>query len=146
MIRAVVDINILLSAVVAPLGAPRRIVLGWEAGAFAPIVSQGMRDVRDEKLRLRRIVQRYHLTDDDRDWIQGLLRDFAENTAIADEDVAVVTGDPEDDYVLATVRLSQADYLVTGDKGLLALDSHEGTQIVSPRDFLNILERAAEEP
>jgi predicted nucleic acid-binding protein len=51
-----------------------------------------------------------------------------------------VTGDPEDDYVLATARLARADYLVTGDKGLLALVRDEGTAIVSPRQFMELLD------
>jgi predicted nucleic acid-binding protein len=52
----------------------------------------------------------------------------------------VVTGDPEDDYVLAAVRLGRADYLVTGDHGLLALREYAGAKIVGPREFVTILE------
>jgi uncharacterized protein len=41
--------------------------------------------------------------------------------------------DAADQQVLATVRVSQADYLITGDKHLLALA--ENYRIVSPADF-----------
>ena len=54
----------------------------------------------------------------------------------------VVTGDPEDDYALATTRLSQVNYLVTGDKKLLGLKDYAGAKIVSPRDFVSIIESA----
>ncbi|MGE3911651.1 MAG: putative toxin-antitoxin system toxin component, PIN family [Chloroflexota bacterium] len=54
--------------------------------------------------------------------------------------MTVVTGDPEDDYVLATARVGSADYLVTGDKELLGLQQFHGTRIVSPREFLFVLE------
>ncbi|MFN8556542.1 MAG: hypothetical protein U0531_04040 [Dehalococcoidia bacterium] len=47
-----------------------------------------------------------------------------------------ITGDPEDDAVLATARLGQVDYLVTGDRGLLALGNHSGVGIIRPRDLL----------
>jgi hypothetical protein len=44
--------------------------------------------------------------------------------------------DRADDFLLALAEAGKADYLVTGDKsGLLALDRHKGTQIVSARDF-----------
>jgi len=36
---------------------------------------------------------------------------------------------------LALAEAGKADYLVTGDKALLALDRHKTTQIVSARDF-----------
>jgi hypothetical protein len=45
--------------------------------------------------------------------------------------------DPHDDYLLATAQAGAADYLVTGGKrDLLALRLHEGTRIVTVRDFL----------
>ena len=51
-----------------------------------------------------------------------------------------MAGDPDDDAVLATTRLSRAEFLVTGDRGLLALSSYEGARIVTPRQFLSILD------
>ena len=48
--------------------------------------------------------------------------------------------DPEDDYLLALSEAGKADYLVTGDKnGLLDLDTHKGTRIISARDFAALL-------
>jgi predicted nucleic acid-binding protein len=47
---------------------------------------------------------------------------------------------PEDDLTLATAVSAEADYLVTGDRQLLALADYEGVQIISPREFLTILE------
>jgi len=44
--------------------------------------------------------------------------------------------DPSDDFLLALCEAGQADYLVTGDKsGLLALDRHKATRIISASDF-----------
>ena len=44
--------------------------------------------------------------------------------------------DPADDFPLALCEAGNADYLVTGDKsGLLALDRHKATRIVSASDF-----------
>ncbi len=43
---------------------------------------------------------------------------------------------PEDDLVLASALSVGADYLITGDKGLLALGPWEGIHIVNPATFL----------
>ena len=44
--------------------------------------------------------------------------------------------DPSDDFLLALSEAGKADYLVTGDKGgLLALNRHKTTTIVSGREF-----------
>lgn len=46
-----------------------------------------------------------------------------------------VCRDADDDEILAAALAAQADCIVTGDKDLLVLNSHEGLEIVSPRDF-----------
>jgi predicted nucleic acid-binding protein len=50
-----------------------------------------------------------------------------------------VATDLADDLVLATAIAGQASFLVTGDKWLLDLESHQDIAIVSPRDFLSFL-------
>lgn len=47
--------------------------------------------------------------------------------------------DPHDNYLLAIAQAGRADFLVTGDKrDLLALRGHEGTRILTVRDFLTM--------
>jgi predicted nucleic acid-binding protein len=48
--------------------------------------------------------------------------------------------DPRDTHLLALATTATADYLVTGDYPLQELGSYGKTQIVSPRDFLALLE------
>lgn len=55
------------------------------------------------------------------------------------DEIPAVTGDPEDDYVLATAHLAGADYLVTGDVKLQNLRSHQQVAIVSPRAFFDLI-------
>jgi predicted nucleic acid-binding protein len=44
--------------------------------------------------------------------------------------------DPADDFLLALSEAGRADYLVTGDKsGLLVLERHKNTRIISASDF-----------
>ncbi len=49
---------------------------------------------------------------------------------------------PEDDLVLAVVASAQADYLITGDRQLQALRSFGPADIVSPVEFIAILDAA----
>jgi putative PIN family toxin of toxin-antitoxin system len=144
MIRAVLDVNVLVSAIIGPLGFSRRVVLACAARRFTAIASEGIYTKLEEKLSLPRIARRYNLsTPEDIRWVQGLLRTEAELVIVPLAERPSVTGDPEDDYVLATARLAQADYLVTGDRDLLDLGQHEGMKIVSPREFAPILEQAS---
>ena len=69
-----------------------------------------------------------------------LLRDFAIHTKLS-IDVQGVASHPEDDPVLATAVSAAADYLVTGDRQLQQLGSYQGVRIVSPREFLTLLDR-----
>jgi predicted nucleic acid-binding protein len=51
--------------------------------------------------------------------------------------VVTASPDPHDNYLLAMAVAGSADFLVTGDKhDLLALKLHEGTKIVTVREFL----------
>lgn len=51
-----------------------------------------------------------------------------------------VTRDPGDDYLITHAVLHAIDYLVTGDKDLLVLGKIAGVSIVSPAEFVNILD------
>lgn len=53
--------------------------------------------------------------------------------------VTALTRDPKDDYLLAYALVGQADYLVTGDHDLLALQHVGDTQIVTTSEFWEIL-------
>jgi predicted nucleic acid-binding protein len=51
--------------------------------------------------------------------------------------VAAVTGDPDDDEILAAAIEADADVLVTGDRThLLPLGEHKGVRIVAPQALL----------
>jgi putative PIN family toxin of toxin-antitoxin system len=47
-----------------------------------------------------------------------------------------VCRDPDDDNILATAISGKCDCIITGDHDLLVLKSHEGLEILSPRDFI----------
>ena len=49
--------------------------------------------------------------------------------------------DADDDVVLATALAGKADVIVTGDDDLLVLKEFRGIRILSPRQFLELLDR-----
>lgn len=51
-----------------------------------------------------------------------------------------IASHPEDDVVLGTALAGRAEYLVTSDKALLRLGTFEGIAIVSPPQFLALIE------
>ncbi len=144
MTTAVLDVNVIVSALLAPRGAPRRVLAAWEAGLFSVASSDGIIAEVEDRLRDPRIGGAYGVTPEDVRWVADLLRTQAEIAAVASNPAVRVTSDPEDDYVLATALACKAEYLVTGDRRMLVLAEYEGTRIVSPREFLEILEQAAQ--
>ena len=93
----------------------------------------------EEKLRNPKIGGAYGVSEADIRWVKALLRTQGEVVIVPPEALIEATGDPEDDYVLATGVVGEAGYLVTGDRGLLALKEHGEVRIVNPRAFLDIL-------
>jgi putative PIN family toxin of toxin-antitoxin system len=47
--------------------------------------------------------------------------------------------DPDDNYLLAHAQAGNAQYLVTGDKPLLALKRHKSTRILTPAALMGLL-------
>jgi len=137
---AVFDVNVIVSAAIAPLGASRKIFDRFRDGYVRVAISSGMIGEVGAKLLAPRISGRYHVTPADADAFVQLLWIQADVVDVPATLIRHVTGDPEDDYVLATCVAGAADYLVTGDKELLALTSHEGVRIVNPRAFAELLE------
>ncbi len=50
-----------------------------------------------------------------------------------------VTRDPKDDAVAACAEEGEAEYIVSGDQYLLVLGEYEGIQVITPRQFVEIL-------
>ncbi|MGH2560319.1 MAG: PIN domain-containing protein [Thermomicrobiales bacterium] len=145
MIRAVLDINVLLSGIVGverETSTPGALVRAWRANRFELVISE----------HIRSGVQR-NLTEEP--YFSGRLspEEVATNlTSLAvDATQAVVTVQvvgvathPEDDLVLSAAVSAGVDYLVTGDHGLQGVGRYQGVRIVSPRAFLDILTEDAE--
>jgi hypothetical protein len=138
MTRAVIDTNVLVSGVIAPHGAPRRVLEAWHAGGFALITSEAIIAEARRVLRYPRICGRYRLTEGDIVAVVDSLRNDAEVVAGLYEVRKSV--DPTDDVFLACALEGRAEYVVSGDAHLLEIGTYQGVLIVTPRQFMAILE------
>jgi uncharacterized protein len=133
-VRAVLDVNVLISALISSAGAPAGIVRQWLEGDFELVVSPALIAEAQRTLALPKLRARIEQADADR-FIE-LLMDRAELVPDPDEPAAIRSTDPGDDYLLALAASAQAP-LVSGDEHLLAL--RDRAPIFSPRDFLEQL-------
>jgi putative PIN family toxin of toxin-antitoxin system len=128
-LRVVLDTNVLVSGLAYPGSIPGHIVTLWLHGGLDVVLS---RYILDEKARVLPRLSRIQLSDNEiRDLIDSLmfLADVIEPNAQQDADLR----DVADQQVLATLRASQAVYLITADRDLLAL--REKYPIVTPAIF-----------
>ncbi len=141
MTVATVDVNVLISALINPRGAPRRIVTAWQAERFTHVTSDHIIATLAAKLTTPDLVRRFPFLPSASRVFLPLLRTQATVVAVLPPAIVPVTGDPEDDAVLATAKLGAADYLVSGDRSLLTLGTYEGVAIIAPRRFMELLDQ-----
>ena len=64
---------------------------------------------------------------------------FVETNSIRDLPSQAAAPDPKDSYLLALAEAGRAEFLVTGDKKLLALKHHQSTRIIAPAAMMEAL-------
>ena len=143
MIRAVLDTNIVVSATIAPAGSPARILALGRSGQFEIVSSSAILTETLRTLQRDRIRRKYQITAVQIEGMRILLEEEASLTPITRQ-VQGIASHSEDDQILATAISAGADYLVTGDDKLQKLGTYQGVTIVSPREFLTILESQPE--
>ncbi len=140
--RAVLDANAIASGVLrygSPASAPGEILRRWLTGSFELVTSESLIiEIERTLLTNPYFAARVNRAAGAR-WV-SLLNELATQTVMT---VAVtgVASHPEDDLVLAAAVSAAVDYLVTGDKQMQRLGNYQGVAIVSPRDFLTVLEQ-----
>ena len=132
--RAVLDPNVLIAALLSPRGAPANIVSRWLAGEFELLVSDVLLAELERALAYPRIRTRV-AADDAADFV-ALLRDGAVR---APDPSTVPRRSPDrgDDYLVALAEHERA-VLVSGDRHLLGLGRE--LPIRTPRQFANALD------
>ena len=136
--RAVLDTNIIVSAVLSPGSPPDSILGASRKEALDLVTSVPLLHELEDVLGRPRIAKRLGWTAEERAFFIAALTDFAVIVA-PKERVQVVKADPADNRVLEAAVAGSADYAVSGDHHLLELGSCEGIPIVTPARFAAIL-------
>ena len=132
--RAVVDVNVLISGVLSAKGASAEILRASRDGLFELVISERLlaelnRALSYPKLRKRIPPEK-----------AAVFANWVRDHGILAEDPArppsVSSRDPDDDYLLA-LAISRRAYLVTGDQDLLVLS--DDLPILSPAQFASKL-------
>jgi putative PIN family toxin of toxin-antitoxin system len=138
VLRAVLDANIYVSALLRPEGPPGQIIerflrdVALEIVLSPTIVEEVLRALAYPKVR--RLMRSTTVPDL---WFEDMvvLADLVSGT----RHLSAVCADPDDDKYIAAAIEGRADFVVTGDRQLLALVEHDGVRIASPRAFLDLL-------
>ena len=141
MIRAVLDVNVIVSGFSAPAGGPAEVVAAWSVGNFELVISEHI--YRGAIRTWSKPYFRARVTPDQVQANLDRLRTQATFVVPVDT-VQGIADDKEDDLVLATAVAGEVPYLVTGDHGFQRVGRYGDIAILSPRAFLDVL--AAEVP
>jgi putative PIN family toxin of toxin-antitoxin system len=138
-IRVVLDTNILVSSLVAEYGPLRQILDAWLEDRYSLVTSLYLVEELIHVLSYPRIAKRVHLDEEELTAIMAALLSKAEVTP-GHLRLPGVTRDPKDDAVVACAKEGDANYIVSGDQDLLVLDEYEGIRVVTPRQFVEVMQ------
>jgi putative PIN family toxin of toxin-antitoxin system len=129
MIRVVLDTNIIVSALLQPLGPSARILLRALNGGLQLFMSGAIYDEYEEVLRRPRLKLKESIVGE----ILAAVR--RKGRWIKSPTIITVCPDPDDDIFVACAAAAKTDYIVTGN--VKDFPSRWGiTVIVTPRQFL----------
>lgn len=133
--RAVLDTNVLISAVIAT-GTPHAVAVSGFEGEYQIVVSVAtLSEFHDTLLKYP---DRFHLTEEEIQKEVEMIRYFAE-FVVPEETIVEVEEDPDDNKFLEAAVAGNVDFLVSGDRHLLEIGIFRGIDIVTPRTFYESL-------
>jgi putative PIN family toxin of toxin-antitoxin system len=136
-VRAILDPNVIISALLSPDGSPARALREWQQGGFELIVSPLLLAELERALAYPKLRRRIDPED------AKALVDWLARAATTAPDPArpppVRSPDPGDDYLIA-LAAAQGAVIVSGDAHLLQLVGK--IPVHSPADFLDSIQTA----
>lgn len=139
MLRVVCDTNVIVSGLTNGSGNPHAILQAWRRGEIVLLVSEEIVEEVVEVLGRPFFREKHGMGH----------RDVAEAKVLLETDalmlspeleLSMLEDDPDDNQILACALEGKAEFLVTGDHHLLKLRRVQETRIVTPREFLAILD------
>ncbi|GAB5606370.1 putative toxin-antitoxin system toxin component, PIN family [Sideroxyarcus sp. TK5] len=133
-LRVVLDTNVLLSGIAYPASVPGKIMSAWRHGSIEVLLSVY---ILDELRRvLPRLTNRHGLTAveiEDLVDVLSLQAEVIEPLPSSEPDLRDADDQPVLGTLLAALKTSDVDYLITGDKDLLVMG--ERYPILTPASF-----------
>jgi putative PIN family toxin of toxin-antitoxin system len=133
-LRAVLDPNVLISALLSPGGGPARLLRVWQQGGFELVVSRALLAELERALAYPKLRKRIEPEEARRvlEWLASSARRVED----PDAPPPVRSPDSGDDYLIALAESENA-VLVSGDNHLLQLAAD--LPVLSPAQFLDLL-------
>ncbi len=140
MLRAVVDTSVLVSNILVPTGVPAQVLDAWRANRFELVTSRRILAETRRTLSYSRIRRKYTFTDADLNQFLAALELDAMLTKWEPDVSEARIRDPNDDMILSCALAGSASLLVSSDQDLLTVREYRGVRIVTPRQFLLLLD------
>lgn len=133
MIRAVIDTNVLVSAMISPDGNESLLVMAINQGLVMPCISpEILKEYSDVLLR-----PRFGFPAEE---VSALLDLFRRRGELLDPPpIAGVSPDPGDDKFIACAAAGKADFLVTGNKQHFPQSQDIGARVVNAAELLGFI-------
>lgn len=112
-LKAVIDTNVWISALINPFGYPARLRKHFENGDFTTIISEPILDEIADVLSRPRIKDKYNITEDAIKELLILIEEKAEHVLLSNN--INICRDEDDDLVIETAIRGNAKYIVTRD-------------------------------
>ena len=141
--RAVVDTNIIVRAIIKPEGTVAPILTLLSLKRYTLVYSAPLfQEVRSvlHRARIRKRIRAYPADIDD---VLSLVLQHGE--LVTPVHPITACRDPKDNMLLEVAVEGRADVIVSGDNDLLVLSPFEGIQVVSPAEFLARVAHASAE-
>jgi len=142
LLPAVLDTNVLVSALILPSSLPARLLRRALAREFILILSESILQELARVLVRPKMAQRYATTPERAAAFEAVLRDVALLVPGAVR-VEAVPGDADDNHVVACAVEGRAEFIVSGDEHLRSLGQYQSVRIVSPAQFAATLDDGA---
>jgi uncharacterized protein len=136
--RVTVDNNVVISAFLWG-GNPRRVLNAARSGTIDIFTSAELLAELSNVLSRRQFEKPLIAVNTSSDTILDQYQAIA-HIAIAEDIETVILRDPDDDAVLACAISSNSDFVVTGDEDLLDVKEYRSIPILTPKDFLDVME------
>ena len=145
-VKAVIDTNIWVSALVNPFGFPAKLRKAFEEGIFHVVVSEPIVDELAEVLIRPRIRDKYGIAESDVQELLTLIEERSEHVLVSGD--VNICRDKDDDFIIETAIKGKAAYRVTRDDDIKfdtevsSFLSKFGVSVISTAKFLNLIEKS----